>query len=74
MKGPGGIIGLTENPSALHRWLISGPEVADQLENFEPQYLDHPETGKSFQKALHKHVLNFVDAVERFGNPFEDDC
>ncbi len=27
MKGVGGIIGLTENPAALSRWMICGPEV-----------------------------------------------
>ena len=28
LKGDGGIIGITENESALKRWLIAGPEMA----------------------------------------------
>lgn len=28
VKGDGGAVGLTENPSALRRWMVSGPEMA----------------------------------------------
>lgn len=28
VKGDGGAVGLTDNPSALRRWMIAGPEVA----------------------------------------------
>ena len=28
VKGDGGAVGLTENPSALRRWMVAGPEVA----------------------------------------------
>ena len=28
VKGDGGAVGLTENPSALKRWMICGPEMA----------------------------------------------
>ena len=27
-KGDGGAVGLTENPAALRRWMVSGPEMA----------------------------------------------
>ena len=26
VKGDGGAVGLTENPAALHRWMIFGPD------------------------------------------------
>lgn len=28
VKGEVGAVGLTENPSALRRWMLSGPEIA----------------------------------------------
>lgn len=34
IKGVGGAIGLTENPSALHRWMVSGPEIARHVSEF----------------------------------------
>ena len=35
VKGKGGVIGLTENPIALQRWLICGPELANCVSEFE---------------------------------------
>ena len=35
VKGEGGAVGLTENPSALRRWTVSGPEVARIINEFE---------------------------------------
>ena len=32
IKGHGGAVGLTDNPSALLRWMIAGPEVARAIE------------------------------------------
>ena len=38
LKGSGGIIGLTENPSAFRRWLVAGSEVARCLKQFEDAF------------------------------------
>ena len=27
VKGQGGAVGLTENPGALRRWMVAGPEL-----------------------------------------------
>ena len=35
VKGDGGAVGLTENPSALQRWMVAGPEVARVIKEFE---------------------------------------
>ena len=32
MKGSGGAVGLTENPSAFRKWMVAGPEQAQLLE------------------------------------------
>ena len=35
MKGDGGIIGLTEDPNALLRWALAGPETLRVISEFE---------------------------------------
>ena len=35
VKGGGGAVGLTENSSALSQWMLSGPEVAKLVNEFE---------------------------------------
>ena len=35
LKGDGGIIGITENETALKRWLIAGPEMARIIHDVE---------------------------------------
>ena len=35
IKGDGGIIGITENPNALLRWMVAGPELARMMKVFE---------------------------------------
>ncbi len=46
VKDSGGAIGLTENPAALKRWIVSGHVRARLLSEFEDQYTSH-ETGDS---------------------------
>lgn len=35
VKGDGGAVGLTEHPGALRRWMVSGPEIARMVSEFE---------------------------------------
>ena len=35
MKDDGGAVGLTESPAALQRWMVSGPEMARLINDFE---------------------------------------
>ena len=35
VKDDGGAIGLTENPSALLRWMVAGPEVSRLVNEFQ---------------------------------------
>lgn len=83
VKSKGGIIGLTENPIALQRWMISGPEQARLLTEFESQYLEsedpevnfrHHEEGLSTQQSYKKQVTSLVQVITGYGNPFFDDC
>ena len=78
VKGDGGAVGLTENPSALRRWMISGPEMARLVSEFEAsmttevefQGADHHEVQRSFQVSFFKDVKSLVTTIEDFGNPF----
>ena len=65
VKGDGDSVGLTDNPSALRRWMISGPEVArvigefensDQQENGRVNTHHHDQT-TSVQTSFAKKVL-----------------
>ena len=35
VKGSGGAVGLTENPSAFRRWMVAGPEQASYYQNLK---------------------------------------
>ena len=35
IKGDGGAVGVTENPSALRRWMVSGPEVSHLVAQYK---------------------------------------
>jgi hypothetical protein len=38
VKGSGGAVGITENPPAFKKWMITGPEQARLLKEFEQEY------------------------------------
>jgi hypothetical protein len=80
VKGPGGAVGLTENPSAFRRWMLSGPEMARLLKEFEEEYIEeddthclHHEQSDSSQNKFHRQVLSLTDTIKQMGNPFTDD-
>ena len=39
VKGEGGAVGLTNNPTAFRRWMFSDPEMARMLKEFEVEFL-----------------------------------
>lgn len=82
VKGDGGAIGLTENPSALHRWMVSGPEMArlinefqisDQGKSQKSRNLNHHEDTKQKQVHFHKDTRALTDTIDSFGNPFSEE-
>lgn len=83
VKGKGGAIGLTENPTAFRRWMISGPEQARLMTSFEREYLTeddleinyhHHEEGFSAQQSFHHQVRDLIKVIEGYGNPFQVEC
>ena len=84
VKGSGGAVGLTESPTAFKRWMVSGPEFARLLGEFQVQYivengpdaeksLKHHESGNSAQRTFRTQVLKLADAMKALGNPFQGD-
>ena len=79
IKGQGGAIGLTEDPSALRRWLVAGPEVARVVSELEESLLKpkamnlkHHDQIPSVQVAFAKNVCNLVVSLEEMGSPFKE--
>ena len=81
MKGKGGVVGLTENPTGLKRWMIAGLQFARQNTEFESLFLPemdpdvnsrHHEEGLALQQSFKKQVTSLIHVIEDFGNPFMD--
>ena len=84
VKGKGGVVGLTDNPTALLRWAIAGPEQARLITQFEKEYLTDPEDtrveyqhhdeGISSQERFQHQVNSLLHVFTELGNPFEETC
>ena len=80
VKGLGGAVGLTDNPSALLRWMVAGPEVARVVDKFigllerkpKSQHLNHNEDTPSTQAQIKTNVKSLMDTMSELGNPFSD--
>ncbi|KAG1692632.1 Lysosome membrane protein 2 [Nymphon striatum] len=82
IKGDGGAVGLTDNPSALRRWMVAGPEVVRVIEEFQDvgqhcrqKKADtrHHDQTPSVQTSFVKDVRSLVDVIEEMGNSFEEE-
>jgi hypothetical protein len=80
IKGDGGAVGLTENPSALRRWMVCGPEMARLIGEFESSMegnqktsnLLHHEQTPQAQRDFLKDVKSLTNVIDELGNPFND--
>ena len=80
VRGSGGAVGLTENPSAFRKWMIAGPEQACLIKEFEQEYTRetvstqcHHEEGACTQKSFQEQAKSLVQTINEMGNPFLDD-
>lgn len=80
VKGEGGAVGLTENPSALKRWMIGGPEIARIVQEFEKttetssdDNEKHHEQSYGHQVAFKKDVQSVIESFEELGNPYMEE-
>lgn len=81
IKGDGGAIGLTEDPSALRRWMVAGPEISQFVANYETvsgskdvkKDSRHHEQSPKAQKAFFEKVQRLTMVIEEMGNPFAEE-
>ena len=76
----GAAIGLTKNDIPLQRWLITGPEVASLLKEFETLHtanqepaLEHHDTSASAAKQFLSAVKMYLGAMDDLCNLFLDE-
>ncbi|KAK3912859.1 Chromosome-associated kinesin KIF4 [Frankliniella fusca] len=78
VKEDGGAIGLTQNPTALRRWMLAGPEVTNLLLEFREEtddgedLLSHHEQYKAFQHDFLAKCSSLKESFETFSNPFTE--
>ena len=79
VKGDGGAVGLTENPAALRRWMVSGPEMARLIGEFEVSTkkrnktdFRHHEQRKHAQMTFGRDITSLTDVIKEIGNPFAE--
>ena len=61
IKGDGGAVGLTENPTALKRWMVAGPEIARVVKEIESTF----EVTKPLDKRHHEQMPSVQKAFSR---------
>ena len=71
-KRDGGAVGLTDDPSALQRWLVARAEVTHQLMGRRHEVIHHDQTA-NVQNAFRKDVCSLGNVMEELGNPFEEE-
>ena len=81
IKADGGAIGLTEDPSALRRWMVAGPEVSRLVSMYEIQtptneaseHTVHHEQIPQAQKTFLDRVNKLSQALQDLGYPFHEE-
>ncbi len=80
VKGDGGAVGLTENPAALLRWMVSGPEMARIISEFESCSEDeagklypHHENSPAHTERFNTDVHSLLHTMRELGNPFDEE-
>ncbi|KAJ8046459.1 hypothetical protein HOLleu_05133 [Holothuria leucospilota] len=81
IKADGGAIGIKEDPSALRRWMVAGPEVSHLVAQYEKasgaqetsQQNSHHEQNQRAQNAFLERVEKLFNVMTDMGNPFQED-
>ena len=81
IKGDGGAIGVTEDPSALRRWMVAGPEVSHLVAEYEvlsgakdaTRSTAHHEQTISAQRVFLEKVGRLTKVIYDLGNPFQEE-
>ena len=78
IKGDGGTVGLTEDASALRKWMVSGTEISHLIEQFEydnrvkADFRHHKET-EANQTSFLTNVKQLTRTLDELGSPFNEE-
>ncbi|KAJ8358245.1 hypothetical protein AAFF_G00020150 [Aldrovandia affinis] len=72
---------MTEDPSALRRWMIAGPEVSHLVAQYEAacgtkegtEHTSHHEETERAQRVFFENVEKLSQAMKDIGNPFQEE-
>ena len=74
-----GAVGRIENPAALRRWMVTGPEMARLTGKFEVSTkkkkktdFRHHELTKHAQMTFGRDITSLTGVIEQMGNPFAE--
>jgi len=81
IKSDSGAIGLTEDPVALRRWMVAGPEVSRLLTSYEEASCKkdartenrHHEQTFADQKSFFENMTRLTAVFTEMGNPFMEE-
>ncbi|KAK4304447.1 hypothetical protein Pmani_023602 [Petrolisthes manimaculis] len=81
IKGEGGAIGITEDPSALRRWMVAGPEISHLVNMYEKisekkeanEEEKHLEQNAHAQKTFLDRVSKLYTTIKEMDNPFMEE-
>ena len=81
IKSDGGAIGITEDASALRRWMVAGPEVCRIVAEYESLALAkdakvsdrHHDHTEHAQGAFFEKVCKLYSTMKEMGNPFQEE-
>ena len=81
IKAVGGAIGMTEDHSALRRWMVAGPEVSQLVAQYEIAseaketvvHTNHHEQTPKVQQVFHERVHKLLQVFTDMGNPFKEE-
>ena len=80
VKTSGGIIGITQNPKTLSKWMTSGPELIKATSSFEDNFINvktnvfsHHSQTESVQCKFKSDTKKLEDYLTKNGNPIMDD-
>ena len=73
VKVDGGAIGIMDNESALLEWALSGPYIAEMIQETDQcSSSKHHEDTDSFEKEFCLRRVKLIESFKCFENPFED--
>ncbi|KAJ8353458.1 hypothetical protein SKAU_G00210250 [Synaphobranchus kaupii] len=81
IKGDGGAVSVTEDSSALRRWMVAGPEVSHLVAQYEAaseakdasKHIRHHEQTEQVQRVFFEKADRLYKAMNDMGNPFQEE-